>query len=301
MCIIGVDIGGTSIRIGQVDAEMCLTGFRTVPQADVLAGDSVAALAGFIQRYIDSAGIAGTIEALAVGVPATMNRERTTILSAPNVHGLDGQNLHAALAEAFPFPVFLDKDVAMLYAYDGYKHAIPKAGVVIACYIGTGLGNVIAVDGKILTGSHGVAGELGHIPAMDGDVVCGCGNIGCAETLVGGKRLQVLRNELFPQTEIAKLFAIHAAHPAMTDFIRRLAATIAAEINIVDPHTVVLGGGVVSMDGFPKETLEQQIRYYARKPFPERGLRFLYADNAGENGVIGAGILAWERLKKEAR
>jgi ribose 5-phosphate isomerase B len=162
-------------------------------------------------------------------------------------------------------------------------------------YAGTGLGNAICIDGKILTGNNGVAGELGHIPVLDNENICECGNKGCVEPIVGGKYLDALHSE-FSDTPADKIFVAQGNHPLLMQYVRRLAAVVATEVNILDPATVILGGGVISMEGFPVEKLTENIKAYARKPLPSENLRFIISPNTGENGVIGAGICAWEQL-----
>lgn len=186
----------------------------------------------------------------------------------------------------------------MLFTYDRRRFHLPDTGVVMACYVGTGLGNAICIDGKLLTGSHGAAGELGHIPHAGSQSVCGCGNIGCAETQTAGKYLAKLKDELFPETALSDLFAVHAHHPAIQGYVADLASVIATEINILDPTVVVLGGGVLAMAGFPGALLERYIREHARKPLPENEMKIIFADDDGTNGVVGAGLYAWEQLSR---
>ena len=296
MAVIGMDIGGTSIRIGIVDESNSLSHFRRINQQEVLQGNAPENLAAFIASYIKEEAPESEIQALAAGIPATLSRDRTTVMSAPNVHGLDGVNLKAELEKHLPFPVYLEKDVSMLFYYDLSQFALAHTGVLMACYIGTGIGNVISIDGTLLAGSNGAAGELGHIPVWGHAAPCGCGNDGCVETLVGGKYLAALQRAQFPQTDIGQIFTAHASHPVLVDYVEHLAIPIATEINIIDPSVVILGGGVLSMADFPCWALEQAIRRHARKPYPEKNLQFVYSDNGGENGVIGAGIFAYARL-----
>ena len=293
MYTIGIDIGGTSIRAGLLDENMVLHAFRRVPQADVLQGDAVEGLTQFIQAYIDDnlQGDASQVAAAAIGIPGTLDKTRSIVQSAPNVRGLDGLNLPALLSAKFPFPVGIEKDVSMLYYTDANRFGLTDE-CVVACYIGTGLGNAISIGGKLHTGSHGAAGELGHIPVYGSTAACGCGNAGCVECAVGGKRLARLQAELFPDTHISDLFAEHAAHPAPDAYIRQLAVPIATEVNILDPSVLILGGGVPSMNGFPQAYLEACVREHVRKPMPANDLRVIFSADDGTCGVMGAGLYA---------
>lgn len=297
MITIGMDVGGTHIRTGAVEPDGGLRCFETVPQKEILArADAVEGLAEHLEAFLRRHGLENAVAALGAGFPATLSKDKGTILSAPNLEGLDGVPLRDALRMRLGLPVFLLKDVSALFAYD--RNVLPLQGVevALACYIGTGIGNVICLDGKILEGENGSAGELGHIPVWGFSGPCGCGNSGCAEVFCGGRYLAALRAEAFPDTPMEALFERHAGHPLLKDYVERLALPIAAEINILDPGALILGGGVVSMAGFPLEALERAIRRHARKPFPERNLRVLISENKGENGVIGAGLSAWKAL-----
>ena len=294
MNVIGIDIGGTSLRIGIIDEAGQLRAFEKVRQKDALGGEPVASLGEFIAQYIERHGATGSIAGLGIALPGTLNKDRSVVLNLPNIAGFDGQPVAAMLRARLGFPVHLLKDVSALFYYDAARFAIPQEGVTIACYAGTGIGNAICIDGKLLLGTHGAAGELGHIPVRGIDRPCGCGNAGCSEACAGGWYLAKLREAHFPNTPFEHLFVDHAAHEALREYVADLGATIATEVNILDPEVVILGGGVITMDGFPKDALEKVIRTHARKPLPEARLRFVYSDNTGENGVIGAALFAQE-------
>ena len=298
MYVIGVDIGGTSLRIGMIDESGNLSAFEKIGQGTVLTGDSVHELGNFIEQYIIRHEREVLISGLAVAFPAPLDKEKAVVLNAPNIAGFNEKPVKKLLQKRFSFPVYLLKDVSALYYYDKKRFEIDDEGVVIGCYIGTGIGNAIAVGGRLLDGENGAAGELGHIPVWGAAGKCGCGNTGCMETVAGGRYLSHIQQEKFSETPIDKLFAEHGDNPILQEYIHILAMAVATEINILDPKTVLLGGGVVSMEDFPAEKLEETIRKYARKPLPEKNLRFLYADNKGENGVIGAGIYLWEKNKE---
>ena len=298
MKAIGIDIGGTSLRIGMIDEKGDLTAFEKKQQDTILTGNSVQNLREFIETYIDRHQVNNQIAGLTVALPATLNKDKSVVLNAPNIKGFDGENVKDTLQEYFSFPVFLLKDVSALFYYDLERFNISDEGVIIACYVGTGIGNAICINGSLFDGNNGAAGELGHVPVWNLSEICNCGNPGCAEMLAGGKYLDRIQKSDFPDTAINQLFVKHAEHPLLKDFVRHLAMLIASEINILDPETVVLGGGVMSMQSFPSEELEKNIRIHARKPLPEKNLRFLYSDNPGENGVIGAGIHTWKNTKE---
>jgi allose kinase len=88
----------------------------------------------------------------------------------------------------------------------------------------------------------------------------------------------------------------HSDDSEIREFIDNLGAAIATEINILDPENVILGGGVILQEGFPRQALEDAILKYARKPYPADGLKFIYSRKSHENGVIGAALFARQKL-----
>ena len=295
MYTIGIDIGGTNLRIGLVDKTIRLSCFEKFPQADILKDDAPKRLADFIRQYIHKNGVEGNITAVCTAFPAAIDKTRSIVLNAPNISGFNGVNVKSVLSGELGIPVYVEKDVNALLLYDLHQYALSQSGITIAIYAGTGLGNAIYIDGEFLTGNNGVAGELGHIPMWDCEDICACGNEGCVETYIGGKHLNKLCESEFPQIDIVEIFKNHREHPLLLQYIKRLAMVIATEINILDPEIVIIGGGVVSMPDFPIDLLIQNIRHYARKPLPESNLKFIISENTGKNGVIGAGIHAWKQ------
>lgn len=295
--VIGMDVGGTHIRVGAVREDGRLQGLRKLLQKELLGETPVQNLVELVKEIVREQAGLGTPSALVVGLPAVLDRDRKIIWNAPNLHGLDGEETYRSFAEAFPFPVYFEKDVNLLFEYDRERYGLERQEVAVGCYIGTGVGNAIAINGQILTGASGAAGELGHVPVWGNGELCSCGNVGCIEPKAGGKYLQDLCRQCFPKTCLSRLFVEHANHPRVEQYLEYVACAVAAEINILDPGVVLLGGGVISMDRFPKEKLVRLIQAHVRKPFPHHNVSYIFSEDQGENGVRGAGIYGLKRAK----
>lgn len=290
--IIGIDIGGTSFRIGAVGENGTVSDFRKVPMKQVFTScDPLTDLSKYIKEYCDGMNV----EAVSIGFPATLDAERQTVLQAPNIPFMENLPVVKVLSEELNIPVFIERDVTMALYYDCQKYGIPRKGVVCGFYFGTGIGNAISIDGIPLVGKNGTAGELGHIPVDSSDEVCGCGNIGCMENLAGGKYLAHLCDTIYSGTFIADLFVKHGSEPLIQQFIDRMAMAVATEINILNPHVIIVGGGVPAMLGFPKEHLLERIRFHARKPYPANDLDIIFTEDEKEKSVIGAALYARNR------
>ena len=227
-----------------------------------------------------------------------MDKARRVVVQAPNVPGLDNCPIAEMLEKALNLPVFLEKDVNLLLTYDLQSLALPEEGLIIGIYFGTGIGNAISWNGQLLVGKNGVAGELGHIPQLGSGDICGCGNVGCMEPIGGGRRLSQLCRSVFRNIDVAELYARYADTPEVLAQVDAMAATVATEVNILDPDYVIIGGGLPQMKGFPMETFLRQIRVHTRKPMPLEGLQIRFARPNQNNGIIGAGIYGWKKLRQ---
>jgi allose kinase len=294
--ILGMDIGGTNLRSGFVNDRYELNGFR-ISSSQLICGENAPEkIAAYIRGEMAKTGQLPA--AVAIGFPSTLDRARKRLLSTPNLDGLNDLNMVEQLEDSLCLPVYIDRDVNLLFLYDCYANRI-DGDVIIGCYVGTGFGNVIAIGGEILVGKNGVAAELGHIPVRELGLDCPCGNKGCVEMIASGKALKMLQERFYPNDTIASLFTLHMNEPPVQGLLNDLALPIATEINILDPDEIILGGGVLQMEGFPKAALEAAIREHTRKPYPERALSFHYSSEKQENGVIGAAILAFRQLQKQ--
>ena len=299
--VLGVDIGGTNLRIGAVRQDLDVENFEIVSSGGMLeVDDPSAALGTFISDYLTRHHSASPPRALALGFPATVDRHRRVVLSTSNIRSMQNLPIADYLEDLLGIPTVIDRDVNNLLRYDMRSLEVPTDGIIIGCYIGTGLGNAIGIDGRILVGKHGVAGELGHLPTLGLKGICGCGNVGCIETVASGRYFAEMARTTFPKTPLERVMREHLDHPAIADFLHHVAIPIAAEINILDPDAVILGGGVVAAEGFPRARLEAEVRALTRKPLPSADITFRYSSGGQQAGVAGAGVTAWTYIA-EAR
>ncbi|MBR3179476.1 MAG: allose kinase [Clostridia bacterium] len=291
-----MDIGGTNCRMGLCDRDYALCEKKIVSTEQLIEQGFATELVALIRSFLSQYQKMYTVRGISLGFPATIDREKRIVLQAPAIPGVDGFAACDLLEKEFELPVFLEKDVIHLMRYDLNDLRLPLEGLLIGIYFGTGIGNAIFWNGKPYAGRNGVAGELGHIPQMNNLRSCSCGNIGCLEPFGGGKRLTELCQTEFADTPVKTVYREHLFAKSVQQQIDAMAIAVATEVNILDPDCVVLGGGLLQMEGFPVEQLETRIRSYVRKPYPERNLRLVYSKPNQENGIIGAGICGWEKL-----
>ena len=289
--VVGVDIGGTNIRIGVVDEELHLSHFEKTSSAFLRDTDSSQKLVGYLQSYLERYALTD-IEAIRIGVPSMVGRDRDYVYRAPNLGGLVEVKLATLLSNALHLSVAVDRDVNHLLLYDIHELALDKKRekTILGFYIGTGLGNPIWLNGKIYRGKHGVAGELAHIPLYGQDIPCPCGGRGCVEMLASGRALERLQQRHFPDTPIEEIFTYHGDSEPIQHFIETLSYPLATEITIIDPDLIVLSSGVVGMNNFPKNRLIEEVKKRVKHPVPAEDLEYIFPETGHENGVIGAAI-----------
>lgn len=305
--VLGIDIGGTHIRMGLVDDKYQLQHFSIRKSQEVLLDESkshlssIALMGDLVKEYLTE--VQAKISAVSIGFPSTIDAKREVVVSTPNIKPLQNLKVVEELGGLLELPVFINRDVNYILLSDledlkdnNLLNRDPES--VCGFYIGTGLGNTIMINGRLLTGAHGYAAELGHIHIIGNNDSCGCGGVGCIELMTGGLALAKIREKHFPDTYIGDLFKLHADTEPLKQYIDNLAVAVTTEMVLIDPEVNIFGGGVMQMEGFPRAYFEQRLYAYARRPCPEGSLKFIYVKESQSGGVRGAGIYAYKRLKE---
>ena len=295
--ILGIDIGGTNFRIGMVSDTYEVEEFKIKRSAVLQDGDFIKNLIQEIKEYLDK--YSDQIEAVGIGFPSCVSKDKKFVYSTPNMKSLDNINITDKLSEEIKIPVYINKDVNFLILNDIEKNKIEKDKVTLGFYIGTGFGNAIYINGKTLEGKNGVAGELGHIPVLGSVDKCSCGNTGCIEIYASGKSLQKILKEKFINDNIEEVFTKHNNDEIIKQYIETLAIPIATEINIFDPDYIIIAGGVPMMKAFPVEYLKECVYKHARKPYPANNLNIIYSKHDQKSGVLGAAYYIREEISNK--
>ncbi len=288
--ILGVDVGGTFVRMGTLDGGKVEDAVKR-SSAEIFSHPDGAA-AGLAKALAEYAG-GRQFAAVGVGIPGTVSRDGERVLNVPNIPGLNDAPLRDALTDALNAPVFVENDITMLTTGDSRRMGLER-GVVFGCYIGTGLGGAVLIDGKLLRGRSALC-EPGHVPIYGLDRPCGCGKTGCAEPYVAGKALERLLAEKYPEGHIGDIFKLMSAEELNT-YVDILAHLLAASIQLIDPDAVIMGGGVCAMSDFPREQLLARLGELCMKPVPASTLNLLYPVASDVSGVYGAAVFAQNAL-----
>jgi fructokinase len=254
--LLGIDWGGTKIEaIALSEAGETLARRRiATPQHDYEA--CVAAAAGLVREIEDTLGQTGTV---GIGIPGAIS-PATGLVKNANSTWLNGRPLDKDMEGALARPVRVENDANCLAVSEATDGAGAGASVVWAVIIGTGAGSGIAVNGRVLSGRHRIAGEWGHnpLPWPSDDErpgpPCYCGKRGCLETFISGTGFSAdhARNtgqhRRAEEIVSAMRAAEEAARTTYERYADRLARGMAHVINVLDPDTIVLGGGLSDID-----------------------------------------------------
>ena len=167
--ILGMDIGGTRFRIGFVGQDGILSHYREERTQEYFkeGEDIFSVFAELFHSYEKEYQEEIEIQALSVGLPSTIDRRRKVILQTPNIPLFpDNFAFTDQMQEKIGLPVFINRDVNNLLLYDMEQLGISEESSVSAIYFGTGVGNAVFLNGRILLGKNGVASELGHLPVL---------------------------------------------------------------------------------------------------------------------------------------
>jgi fructokinase len=268
MIRIGVDFGGTKIEAAALAPDGAWLARRRI--ANPKSYDAaVAAVAELVARMEAEAGAAGTV---GVGAPGSVSPATGAMRNA-NSTWLNGRAFREDLEAALGRPIRLANDADCLALSEAADGAAAGARSAFAVIIGTGCGGGVAVDGRLLHGPSGVAGEWGHtpLPWPRGDEypgpTCWCGLSGCLETWVSGSGFARDYAQIggAPLAAEAIVAAARAGDPAagacLERWLDRLGRGLAVIADILDPEVIVFGGGM-SLVGELYDALPARIAPY---------------------------------------
>ncbi|KMO84258.1 sugar kinase [Mycolicibacterium chubuense] len=294
--ILALDIGGTKIAAGLVDADGTLTHHEQRPTPH---GDAESVWAAVAALLADVRAASGTdVTAVGVGSAGPIDVPAGTV-SPINIPQWRGFPLVARVAEATGLPVRLGGDGLCMAMGEWWRGAGRDARFLLGMVVSTGIGGGLVLDGTPYHGRSGNAGHVGHVVVEPGGDPCTCGGRGCAETVASGPHLARWARDhgwQAPPEADAKELADDAlrGHPvALQAFARgadALARMIASVAAVCDLDLVVIGGGVAKSGALLFDPLRAALTTYAGLDFLA-GLTVVPARLGGDAGLVGAAAL----------
>lgn len=250
------EIGGTSVKVGFADRGEPLGFTRTYSTDELRQGAPVSRLAAILRAASRDAGLA--IERVVATVPGFIGRDFDTVLHTANIPELNGTHLASELAAELGVPVRLERDVVLQLLGETIAGAVREKSEVLGIYFGTGIGAAYLDRNGIFRGG-GWALEIGHMPVRR------MGDHGNSPRRVETYASGVTLVDLASRHGIAvnDLFQAGAGPPpladALDDIVWQQAVTVASAAVLFSPQTILLGGGVVEMTGYPRDLLTHRI------------------------------------------
>ena len=308
---LGIDVGGTKVAGGVVapDGTVLATARRATPGSSVQeTEDAIAAVVEVLAR-----GHGGPLVGVGVGAAGWFDRTGDTVLFSPHL-AWRNSTLRKDLAARLQRPMWVGND-ADAAAWAEYRYGAARgADLALMITLGTGIGGGIVMDGRLQRGSHGVAGEWGHMRVVPEGRLCACGNRGCWEQYASGTALGQTAREVARSSPAAaalllervdgdpdRLTGEHVATAAAEG--DPLALELLAEVGswlgqgiadlsaVLDPEVVVIGGGVSVLG----EMVLGPARQRLGRALPGRGFRpgprVVGARLGAQAGIVGAADL----------
>ncbi|MFI4911684.1 MAG: ROK family protein [Sedimentisphaeraceae bacterium JB056] len=310
---IGIDFGGTNIKLGLFDKDLNLIVKDSIPTyADKGPEVCIEAIVQACEKILSENSIDKIdIGYMGIGLPGPVNLKEGILVSPPNLPLFHGCPIRDMLAEAMGVPVVMENDANAAGWAEHVCGVAEDADDMAFLTLGTGIGGAVITGGKLAHGSTDACGELGHIIIYPDGRKCGCGQLGCAETYASASSTARRANELLAEGIESSLQAIykekgevtckdiylHAADGDdlsvnITEGTAKVLGLLCVNImNFMDPKKIVFAGGMIAAG----EQLLSRIKYYFAKyawPGREKNIEIMFASLGEDAGIIGNASLA---------
>lgn len=309
---IGIDIGGTNVKIAIVDSKGKLAFTETAStRAEMGYEFTIKNIINLIKDSLTKSEVSiEQVGGIGVGCPGQIDSNNGIVRALPNIPGWVNVPLAKILMDEFDLPAKIDNDVRVATLGE-YKFGAGRGYENIVCItVGTGIGSGLILGGRLHRGASLAAGELGHIIVQEhhGEI-CGCGNTGCVEAVASGPSI-VKQAELYLMTGKSTKFKELAAGSPITPEIVAEAAlqgdgvaikifertgywigiALSSVVNLLNPEVIIVGGGVAQAGDLLLDPIRETISKRAMKISAE-AVHVIPAQLGNSAGVVGASLL----------
>jgi glucokinase len=315
---IGVDIGGTNLRLALVDSRGGVAS-RVKLQTDIHLGRD-----GFLDRLLSGISMlrvrgeqsGGRVRAAGIGVPGLIDASGL-VHSSVNLQSIEGLNLKEMVARSSGLPIVTVNDANAAAFGEKMYGAGRSYGSLMLLTLGTGVGSGLVLDGRLWTGADGIAAECGHLTVEPDGILCCCGNRGCLEQYASaravvaaavnaladgaGGALAALDADSLTAEAIA--IAARSGDPLALSLYheagRYLGITGAALVNLLNIEAIILAGGMAGSFDLLAGPMREEIgkRAFA---LPAGRVRIVAGELGDDAGILGAAALARESFPEES-
>ncbi len=307
--IIGIDLGGMSIKGGLINASGLIIEKKTLPtgawrKADEIIVDIARVINDLKKKANDRDEI---VSVVGLGVPGVVSHNNAFLEKCANIN-LEQIDLKKEIELLCNTKVFVDNDanVAAIAEFEVGSLKDFNSGILLT--LGTGVGGGIIIDGNVIRGAHGAGAEVGHMVVGENFYDCNCGRNGCLETFSSATGINKYVSKVLEETKKASVLRDYnridtkiifdsakngdsVALEAVNRFVKYLSIGIVNLINILDPEGIALGGGVSHAGQYLVDLLEKELqKSLYSKDIEIAELKLAELQN--DAGIIGAGFMA---------
>jgi glucokinase len=326
---VGVDLGGTQLRVAVLQGAKLLSRISAPTGEEPVPSCIIPRIHSAIQQALDEAGTRlDQVAGIGIGVAGPLDSHTGVVFASPNLPGWDHVPLRTIFEKYYALPVFVENDANVAALGEHMFGAGCGCKDMIYLTVSTGVGGGVIVNGQLMEGSSGTAGELGHMTIDWRGERCNCGNIGCLESIASGTAIarrareamahgvdffvlddadlesHTIDNPGQPLRIDAEVVAraARAELPAACAIIRDAAEALGVGlvnlIHIFNPDMIVLGGGLIQMGSLLMKPALQVVETRAMR-VPYKAVQIVQAGLGVDAGLIGAGALIYSRKEEE--
>lgn len=302
--VIGIDFGGTSVKLAVVEGSELLTDIHRIPTQEFVGPDPLIKV--IVDHVVEIRSDYPGIQAIGIGVPGAVDFSKGVTYNLTNVQGWDDVPLRDLIAEKTGLPTILDND-ANCMAYAEYKFGAGQGCRNVICVtLGTGVGGGLILNGDLYRGSTYAAGEIGQMSIDLNGVEGPYGNSGALERYIGNRQIEELaaatyteRGEELPADHTPEGIAILARSGDLTakaiwkQVAECLGACLMSTVYLLNPDAIVVGGGVAHAGDVLFDPLKKNLQASLTGECFHH-LRIVPARFGNTAGIIGSSALASE-------
>ncbi len=303
--IIGIDLGGTNLKCALLDSSLNIKAKNSFSTKSFNNKQKlIQCIANSINSFILSQGLSRTaILGVGIGMPGLIDTFKGIVHFLPNIPGWKEVNIKKNLEHKTSLPIFIDNDAKLMCLAESKAGAAVGYSNVLCLTLGTGVGGGLIINNSLYRGSDNAAGEFGHVPINEKGPLCVCGSEACLETYIGNNAIIKKAVKVFgPETSLEGISNLAKENePRAIKFWNevgeRLGLALSGVINLLNLDAVVIGGGLSGAGKSLFESVKATIRKRSMSTQAKR-VKVFRAKLGVDAGIIGAGYLVKERLKK---
>ena len=301
--VLALDIGGTKLAAGVVDANGLVHSFAVEPTRAQEGPDAaLPRLFDLGRRVVAESGVEWpAVEAVGIGCGGPHDAAAGLLIAPPHLPGWRDVAINDLAARAFERPVTLENDATAAAAGEHRWGAGAGVRHMVYLTISTGVGGGGVIDGSLYRGASGNGGELGHVTVdWRGRRCRGCGRLGCLEAYVSGTSIAERAHEVGLPYSTSEEVAAAArdgeagARALWDETVEALACGLISIVNLFEPELVVLGGGVTRSGALLLDPVRAAVREGAMRPAGE-AVDVVLSPFGDRVGVLGAAAIVYDR------